>query len=106
MNRFALAAALAASLSTFAFTAAPAAAEDVSVTVAYGDLDLATPAGAQSLAGRFAAGVDTACARPDFRDLKAMTEFDACRSAAVASATQQLNTAGVLFGASRLAAQG
>jgi len=102
MNRIALAAAVAASLSCLA--AAPAAADPVSVSVAYGDLDVATPAGAQALAQRFEAGVDTACARPDIRDVKAMTEFAACKSAAVSSATHQLNDAGVLFGASRLAA--
>lgn len=102
MNRIALSAALAVSLSTLA--AVPAAAQDASVSVAYSDLDIATPAGAQALAQRFQAGVDAACARPDIRDVKAMAEFSACKSAAVTSATQQLNTAGALFGASRLVA--
>lgn len=102
MNRIALLAALAASLSSFA--AVPAAAQDTSVNVAYGDLDIATAAGAQALAQRFEAGVDTACARPDMRDLKAMSEFSACKSAAISSATQQLNSAGALFGASRIVA--
>jgi len=101
MNRIALFAALAASLPCLA--AAPAAAEQV--TIAYGDLNVATPAGAQVLAQRFDAGVDAACARPDIRDVKAMVEFNACKSAAVTSATEQLNGAGALFGASQLVAQ-
>ena len=100
MNRIALAAAVAASLSCLA--AVPAAAEQV--TVAYGDLDVSTATGAQVLAQRFQAGVDTACARPDMRDVKAMVEFNACKGAAVASATQQLNEAGALFGAKQLVA--
>ena len=102
MNRIALLAALAASLSTL--TAVPAAAQDASVTVAYSDLDITSPAGAQTLAQRFEAGVDAVCARPDIRDVKAMSEFSACKTAAVSSATQQLNNAGALFGASRLVA--
>ena len=76
----------AASLSLFA--AAPAAAHDV--TVFYGDLDLATAAGAQTLANRVEAGAETACARPDNRDLKSMAEFTACKDAAIAAALQQL----------------
>ncbi len=104
MNRIALLAAAAASLSFL--SAVPAAAQDVSVSVAYGDLDVASPGGAQILAQRVEAAVNTACARPDIRDLEAMTAFSACRSAAITSATEQLNTAGALFGASRLVTQG
>lgn len=100
MNRIALFAAVAASLSCLA--AAPAAAEQV--TVAYSDLNVATAAGAQVLAQRFDAGVDAACARPDIRDVQAMADFTACKNAAVTSATQQLNNAGALYGASHLVA--
>ena len=96
MNKIAFAAALAASLFTV-----PAAAE--SVTVNYADLNVATPVGAQILAQRFDAAVDTACVRPDLRDIKAMAQFNACKDTAVASATQQLNDAGALTGASKLA---
>ena len=91
MTKFAFAAAIAASLSCLA---APAMAEGVSVNVAYGDLDISSPAGAQVFAQRLEAGVDTACARPDLRDVKSMSVFEACKSTAVADAAQQLSRAG------------
>lgn len=90
MTKFSLIAAVAASLT---IVAAPAMAEDFSVAVPYGDLDVATPAGAQLLAQRVDAGADSACARPDMRNLKAMVDFNACKSAAVAGAQQQLAAA-------------
>ena len=102
MNKFAFVAALAASLCGFAATSA--SAQDVAIP--YSALDVSTPAGAQALAERFAAGVDTACARPDIRDIKAMADFTACKDAAVISATQQLNNAGALLGAKEIVAQG
>ena len=100
MTKLHLSAIVAVALSTFA--AAPAAAEQV--TVAYGDLDVSTAAGAQVLAQRFDAGADVACARPDIRDVKAMADFTACKDAAAASAAEQLNQAGALTGASKLLA--
>jgi UrcA family protein len=100
MTKLQISAIVAVALSTFA--AAPAAAEPV--TIAYGDLNVTTEAGAQVLAQRFDAGVDTACARPDIRDVKANAEFAACRAEAVNSAAQQLNQAGALTGASKLLA--
>ena len=98
MTKLHFAAIVAVSLSTFA--AAPAAAEQV--TVDYGDLNVATPTGAQVLAQRFGAGVDAVCARPDIRDVKANAEFTACKDAATTSAAQQLKEAGALPGASKL----
>lgn len=100
MTKLNLAAIIAVSLSTFA--AAPAAAEQV--TISYGDLNVATEAGAQVLAQRFDAGVDTACARPDIRDVKANADFAACKDAAASSVAQQLNQVGALTGASKLLA--
>ena len=100
MTKLHLAAIVAVSLSTFA--AAPAAAEQV--TVEYGDLNVATPAGAQVLAQRFDAGVEAVCGRPDIRDVKANVEYAACKDAAAASVAQQLNQAGALTGASKLLA--
>ena len=66
MTKFAINAVLAASLSLL--VVAPAAAEEFTTQVTYGDLDLASPAGAKVLAQR----VDAACARPDIRDLTAV----------------------------------
>jgi UrcA family protein len=94
MTKFAINAALAASLSMLAV--APAAAEDFTAQVAYGDLDLATPAGAKTLAQR----VDAACARPDIRDLKSVSAWQQCKDTARYSAMEQLNTKGIAFDSS------
>jgi UrcA family protein len=91
MTRFAINAALAASLSLLAV--APAAAEEFTVQIAYGDLDLATATGARTLAQR----VDGACVRPDSRDLKAISAWQACKDTARNSAMEQLNSKGVAF---------
>jgi UrcA family protein len=87
MNKFALAAALAASLG-----AVPAAAE--TVTVGYADLNTANPVGAETLVKRLDNGADVACQRPDMRDLKAMVDFNSCKQEALASAADQLTRAG------------
>jgi UrcA family protein len=91
MTKLPITAALAASLSLLAV--APAAAESVPVQVTYGDLDLATPAGAKMLAQR----VDAACERPDLRDLRAVSTWQECKDEARASAMEQLNSKGVSF---------
>ena len=88
MNTFAIKMLAAASLSILAV--APAAAEDLQVAVAYGDLDLASPAGAQQLATRLQVGIETACARPEIREIKAMAAWSACKDAAKAGAVEQL----------------
>jgi UrcA family protein len=94
MNKFAINAAIAASL-TFAAVApaAPAAAETVAVQVPYGDLDLASPAGTKVLAQR----IDAACERPDIRDLKSVSTWQQCKDAARTGAMDQLNSKGVAF---------
>jgi len=91
MTKFAINAALAASLSLLAV--APAAAEEFTAQVAYGDLDLASPAGAKVLAQR----VEAACARPDIRDLSAVSAWQQCKDSARNSAMEQLNNKGVAF---------
>ena len=91
MTKFAINAALAASLSLLAV--APAAAEEFSVQVPYSDLDLVSPTGAKVLAQR----VDAACERPDIRDLKAVAAWDQCKDAARTTAMEQLNSKGVAF---------
>lgn len=91
MTKFAITAALAASL----FAVAPAAAEEVLVDVSYGDLDVTTPAGAEVLGKRITAQAETACARPDIRNLKAMLAFEQCKTDVVSSASEQLAARGV-----------
>jgi UrcA family protein len=68
-----------------------AADETVSVTVAFGDLDVADPAGADALTQRIDAAVDKVCARPDMRNLKAMLAWEECKSAALDGAMEQLS---------------
>jgi UrcA family protein len=91
MTKFAIHAVLGASLSLLAV--APAAAEEFTTQVTYGDLDLASSAGAKVLAQR----VDAACARPDIRDLSAVSAWQQCKDAARNSAMEQLNSKGVAF---------
>lgn len=91
MTKFAINAAIAASL-TFA-TVAPAAAESVVVQVPYADLDLASPAGTKVLAQR----VEAICERPDIRDLKSVSTWEQCKESARTSAMEQLNSKGVAF---------
>jgi UrcA family protein len=94
MTKFALSALAAASVSLLAV--APAAAEEFTVQVPYSDLDLASPTGAKALAQR----VDGACERPDIRNLKAMSAWEACKDTARNSAMEQLNSKGVTFDSS------
>jgi UrcA family protein len=94
MTKFALSALAAASVSLLAV--APAAAEEFTVQVPYSDLDLASPTGAKALAQR----VDAACERPDIRNLKAMSAWEACKDTARNSAMEQLNSKGVTFDSS------
>ena len=91
MTKFAINAVLAASLSLL--VVAPAAAEEFTTQVTYGDLDLASPAGAKVLAQR----VDAACARPDIRDLTAVSAWQQCKASVRDSAMEQLNSKGVVF---------
>lgn len=92
MTKFAMTAALAASLAALA---APAVAEDVLVRVDYSDLDLATPAGTEVLGKRIEANAETACERPDVRDLKGMVAFEKCKDQVVAGAVEQMAAKGV-----------
>lgn len=91
MTKFALAAVAAASVSLLAV--APASAEEFTVQVPYGDLQLDTASGAQTLAQR----VTAACERPDIRNLEAVSEWQACKDIALNSAMEQLNSKGVAF---------
>ncbi len=86
MNKFAIAAALAASL----LAATPAAAESFVVRIDYADLDLASAAGTRALGQRIAADAESACGRPDIRNLKGMAAFARCKDQVVSGAVEQL----------------
>jgi len=68
-----------------------AAVESVSVTVPYGDLDVADPAGADTLTQRIDSAVEQVCHRPDIRNLKAMVAWEECKADALAGAMEQLS---------------
>jgi len=93
MQKFAIAAAVAAAISSV--SAIPAAAQEAQVSVRYGDLDTASPAGIERLGARIDAGADTLCGRPDVRDINANAEFKACKQAVVASTVEQLASKGI-----------
>src|SRR6186713_32511 len=71
-------------------TPAVAAEEIVSVVVPFGDLDVADPAGADTLTQRIDAAVEKVCHRPDIRNLKGMVAWEECKTDALASAMEQL----------------
>lgn len=93
MNRIAIIAAAALSASFIA--AAPAAAEDFSVEVFYGDLNPTSPAGAKALAERVKKSVNLACERPDVRNLRAGADWQDCREGALIQVTKQLAQQGL-----------
>lgn len=101
MNTIALKALAAASLSLVAV--APAAAQDVHVTVHHGDLDIASPAGAATLAERLEIGAKAACGRADPRDLKAGAALGECREAALQGAMKQAAAKGAVVEGTALA---
>jgi UrcA family protein len=92
MKTIAIKALAAATLSILAV--APAAAEEARVTVTYGDLDIASPAGAETLVHRLHKGVEAACGRVESRDLKVMAAQAACKDAAMTDAVAQLSEKG------------
>jgi UrcA family protein len=86
----------AASLSLLAV--APAAAQEVQATVHFGDLDLASAAGAEVLNARLLGSIKTVCARPDIRDLKAVAAWEECKDVAMSNALEQLAVKGASVG--------
>ena len=72
-------------------TPALAADDTVTVTVTYADLDVADPAGAETLSKRIDTAVDKVCARPDMRDLKSMAAWEECKADAMSGALEQLS---------------
>ncbi|OYX07797.1 MAG: hypothetical protein B7Z08_11780 [Sphingomonadales bacterium 32-68-7] len=93
MNKLALTAAVAATISLFGIV--PAAAQAETVTISYSDLDLSTATGTDVLAKRVELGAEAACQCPDMRSVKAMAVFEGCKTAAVSNAVDQLSRAGV-----------
>lgn len=82
----------AASLSLLAV--APAAAEEVQATVYFGDLDVASAAGAATLNARLLGTIDALCERPRVLDLKANVAWNECKDTAMSSALEQLAVKG------------
>jgi UrcA family protein len=75
-------------------SAAPSAAQEVKTTVHFGDLDIASYAGAETLNVRLLGAIEAVCERPSVRDLKGNVAFNECRDAAMSSALEQLAAAG------------
>jgi len=74
--------------------ASPAhAADDATqhTTIHYRDLDLTTDAGAAALKQRIVRAATNVCGSPDGRTVDDLTRYDACRNAAIASASPQMN---------------
>lgn len=92
MKTIAIKALAAASLSLLAV--APAAAQEVKATVFFGDLDIASAAGAETLNARLLGAIDAVCERPDIRDLKSNVAWNECKDAAMSSALEQLALSG------------
>ena len=97
MKTIAVKALAAASLSLLAVAPA-AAAEEVRATVHFGDLDIASPAGAEVLNARLLGTIKSVCARPDIRELKAVAAWEACKDAAMSNALEQLAAKGAALG--------
>ena len=96
MTQFAIKALAAVSLSLLAV--APTAAQEVQATVRYGDLDIASAAGAEVLNARLLGTVKSVCERPDLRNLKAVVAWNECKDAAMSSALEQLAVKGATLG--------
>jgi len=96
MKTIAMKALAAASLALLAV--APAAAEEIRATVHFGDLDVASATGAEALNARLLGTIKTVCERPDIRDLKAVTAWEACKDSAMSSALEQLAARGAALG--------
>ena len=83
-----------AALALSGMGAAPAAAaaeDEVSVSVDFAGLDLTTSAGNAMLNRRVDAAIKDVCAKPDIRNLKAMTAWEECKASARIGALDQLS---------------
>ncbi len=76
--------------------AVPAAAEapatvETSVTVPYGDLDMASATDVKVLDTRVENAAEKVCAKPDVREIKANQAFEVCKAEARDRAMEQLS---------------
>ena len=76
--------------SVLAFAAPAAAAEEVTVVVSFADLNLASPAGRETLEGRIAAAVTHVCGKPAPGSPQSFKVVKDCRSDAMEDAMKQL----------------
>ena len=72
--------------------AAPAAAQEASVHVPYGDLDLADPAGVAALEDRIAVAVEAVCSKVEPRRIRTQVAWEECKARSLADAMEQLST--------------
>jgi UrcA family protein len=68
-------------------------AEDITVTVPYADLNLATEAGNAKLDHRIEGALKTVCAQPFIRDVRGMQDYESCKATARAKAMEQVSLA-------------
>ncbi len=96
VNRFVRkAVSVAFSVAAFAlpFTAMAAPPEGQSVAVRYGDLDLTTNVGTQTLQTRIHRAARVVCGSADIRDLLGMSDVQHCRQVALSGAAPQVEVA-------------
>lgn len=73
--------------------AAPAAADEkVTAVVSFADLDLAAPAGRETLERRIAAAVINVCGEPGINSLRFIKAVEECRAKATEDAMAQLES--------------
>jgi UrcA family protein len=70
--------------------ATPAAAEEATVLVNYGDLDLTDPAGVAVLETRIAAAVKEVCNKTEPRLLRGLAAWEECKAKSLADAMEQV----------------
>ena len=71
---------LAAAMLSASIAAPAAAAEEASVKVYFGDLDLTDPAGAAALEERIAEAVDQVCAKTEPPRIRGMVAWEQCKA--------------------------
>ena len=75
---------------SLAVLSTPAAAETVSISVPYRDLDLSTPAGMAALDGRIEAATQRICGRAEVRRVRDGVDYQRCLQETRASVSLEL----------------
>ena len=93
MSRMLSAVAALATASLFVVPTVASAETAPSVRVHYGDLDLASPAGAKALKRRISRAASQVCGDLPSRDLRVIAEVEACRAETIAAAQPAVQAA-------------